>query len=1348
MKRLPARRLQTRKLGLAFALSLVAGCVTLALGAAAASAAIAHPFLSSFNGEATPGGSFELAALAIDYSASQSAGDVYVATGSTAVDKFSAAPDSSFLCQITGAGSATSSLSECDELSSGAPGGAFNGTAGVAVDPATGDVYISDAGHHVIDKFDASGAYVSQITGLSRPGSLAVDASTGDLYILDEDEVKKYDPTSASLTTFATGTPAGSFERAVSLAVDNSAGASAGDVYVDELANNVVAKFDSSGAFLSQLSGPASGSFSQVSGVAVDPVSGDLYVADDGAGTVEQFDAAGSWIGQIARGSMVPEAVALAANGDVYVADVNESEVDVFGPGVVVPGVDTGVAGNVAATSATLEGTVNPAALTVSDCHFDYVDEAHYSPSLSNPYGAGLTAPCVPDAAALPADSEDHSVSAAIAGLTPGTTYHFRLEASNANGTGEGKDATLTTLPTPVIDSAIVSELTASSALLTAKINPRGSDTVYHFEYGTSTSYGESVPAPAEDIGSGEGDVARSQTVRGLTPNRIYHWRVVATNANGTTIGVDHTFIYEGAGGSLPDGRAYEMVTPAHKNGALFGVRSTMVPVVSSDGTTVMAPTLQCFGSVEGCNGKRRNTVGEPYQFSRTSSGWTATALSPPATTLADATPWGYSPDAGMALFGAPTEPFGQEDLYVRTSSGKIVHFGPITLPEFGPQTPEGGSPASAEQATSADFSHIAWETSPTEAERKTLWPYDETLAGHSSAYEYAAAGETHPLLVGVTGSPGSESLVSKCGTHLGAASHAPGAMSSSGRVVFFTANGGPGCTGSGTNANVKVEGDEILARVDGELSGAHTVEVSARASGNCTGECLSSPVGDAGFAAASVDGSKVVFMSTQQLTDQASEDHSQDDARGAGCTKTTHENGCNLYLYDFANPMGQELMDVSAGAGAGGPRVQGVMAVSDDGSHVYFVARGVLSANTNEVGQSARNGVDNLYVFDRAGTAAGQVKFIAALPGSGGEQGEWDGISISSANVTPDGRYLVFLSSGNLTQDDSSVSGALQVFRYDAQTGRLLRMSIGNNGFNDNGNRSAPTPCTPSGCIEDATLAVGEERRDLSMSDDGSYVFFDSPVGLTATALDDVQVGVDTEGKLPVYAQNVYEWHDGHVYLISDGRDVTLSAMPSRCPDSTIATYLSQSVVCLLGADRSGSNVFFSTGDQLTPEDVDTEMDYYDARICAPSDPCVRNAPPRVSCEGDSCQASAVPAPPLLSAASVVFSGPGNTTAGSAPSAVVKVTVLSKKSRGGRFVLSVDVPEPGRISISGAGVGSLRRVATRTGVYRFAVRLTAAERATLRRRHRHRLAVLLHVSYRLARGGSSTASVRVLARV
>jgi hypothetical protein len=397
-------------------------------------------------------------------------------------------------------------------------------------------------------------------------------------------------------------------------------------------------------------------------------------------------------------------------------------------------------------------------------------------------------------------------------------------------------------------------------------------------------------------------------------------------------------------------------------------------------------------------------------------------------------------------------------------------------------------------------------------------------------------------------------------------------------------------------------------------------------------------------FAGASADGSKAFFASTQQLTDGASEDgHTGDDASagGSGCSMTVGSNGCNLYEFDLDNPVGHKLIDVSGGdVSGGGPRVQGVMALSPDGTHVYFVAKGVLSTTVSDQGEKAKDGANNLYLFERdSAYPAGRTAFIAALPAS--DYLEWLETGLP-ANVTPDGRFLVFVSHGRLTGDDTSVGGAQQVFRYDAAAGALVRISTGEAGFNDNGNRSAPTPCSVTTCSEDAQIVAPEflafVRSDSSMSDDGRFVFFSSPVALAPGALDDVQIAAQGEGGVPAYAMNVYEWHEGHVYLISDGRDVSVNkGEAAMCLPAISAT-------CLLGSDASGANVFFSTADKLVGQDTDTAVDYYDARICTTGDPCISSPPaPLAPCREEACHGTPPATPPVPGAPSSTFNGQGN---------------------------------------------------------------------------------------------------------
>lgn len=252
--------------------------------------------------------------------------------------------------------------------------------------------------------------------------------------------------------------------------------------------------------------------------------------------------------------------------------------------------------------------------------------------------------------------------------------------------------------------------------------------------------------------------------------------------------------------------------------------------------------------------------------------------------------------------------------------------------------------------------------------------------------------------------------------------------------------------------------------------------------------------------------------------------------------------------------------------------------------------------------------------------------------------------------NVSPDGRFLVFYSEAPLTRDDvRRVGGGAQLFRYDAQANQLIRVSVGANGFNDNGNAGVGNARFLNG-----PGAAG--RRDMTMADNGQRVFFVSPVGLTSKALNDA-VAVIYEG-VPRFAQNVYEWEQegvgscpaGHtagcVFLISDGHDVT-TAGSEKCDG--------HSSVCMLGTDRTGANVFFTSGDQLVPGDTDSSVNVYDARICTSGDPCIASAPaPLPPCSGEACHGVPPATPGSPNVPSATFNGAGNLSP-VAPGVVVK---------------------------------------------------------------------------------------------
>jgi hypothetical protein len=545
---------------------------------------------------------------------------------------------------------------------------------------------------------------------------------------------------------------------------------------------------------------------------------------------------------------------------------------------------------------------------------------------------------------------------------------------------------------------------------------------------------------------------------------------------------------------------------------------------------------------------------------------------------------------------------------------------------------------------------------------------------------------------VGVTGGyeeGKNRSLVSVCSTKLGARRNTNakwvGSLSQTGRTVFFRAEGrnAEECFNQSTSATAPPV-TQLWARVDGEVGPAkarpgrpeaHSVLISAATgaagSGCTTAECLKSSTtkpADARFEAATSDGSAAVFASAQQLTDNSSQ--GSENLYESVCAEP-----CGTPAQE-PNAAGRELFDVSEAQGGGtvpdGPRVLGLEALSADGSHVYFVAEGVLTpGEENHNHEHAEENKPNLYVFERDPEhPKGHVAFIATLsPGVEelGDEAQWQasGSEDDDANVTPDGQFLVFTSHRALTADDTRGDGPAQVYEYDATTGTLARVSVGQDGYNDNGlegqlGEDLFGPSAGDATIVPAYTTISAKtvpaRQDPTMSNDGSFVFFQSPVALAPGALNDVVDGVRQQTTLAVYAQNFYEYHDGHVYLLASVMTET-GLQRSR----------------LLGSDVSGSNVFFGTFESLVPEDVDANLDFYDAHVCSETAPCTSPIVASERCGEGACQASGgsgsgsgvVPA-------SEAFSGAGNLAgAPVSPAPAVKARVLTNAQKLARALVA-----------------------------------------------------------------------------
>jgi streptogramin lyase len=190
------------------------------------------------------------------------------------------------------------------------------------------------------------------------------------------------------------------------------------------------------------------------------------------------------------------------------------------------PGLTTVSPSAVAYQSATLEGSTTPRSQATT-YFFEYGPTTTYgTQTATSSAGSGST---------------PQAVSAPIAGLTPQSTYHFRVVAANASGTTAGADQSFTTAaPPPSVGSSAASGVDHQSATLQANVTANSLATTYYFEYGPTTTYG--TQTATSSAGSGSTPQAVSAPIAGLTPQSTYHFRVVAANASGTTAGADQTF--------------------------------------------------------------------------------------------------------------------------------------------------------------------------------------------------------------------------------------------------------------------------------------------------------------------------------------------------------------------------------------------------------------------------------------------------------------------------------------------------------------------------------------------------------------------------------------------------------------------------------------------------------------------------------------------------------------------------------------------------------------------------------------------------------------------------------------
>jgi hypothetical protein len=1274
-------------------LAVAASCAALlALGAGAAQAGLTHKFLKQITGFNRVVG-IAVGPVGPLVSASEKSA-LFVAdhNASDVVRVSSAGTALPFEC-VT-AGKCAGGYVEGDVLK-GTPAGGFQAVGGVALGDKTGEIYVS-AGN-AVDVYASSGEFLgaitevpassgAEVTGAFREtAGLAFDQASGELYVADEressDTVDVFKMTAGGGSEFIEELGSGAEKGVLS---DHGGGHQSvgvsetalltGTVYVTSRVgateSYVVDVFSSLGALEASWTGGGTltGSFGiQPISAGVDPVTGHEFVVDGQHEVVNELPASdmaeetalGRLTGTPSGGFGRPSAVQVDPETDnLYVGD--EGVVDAFGPGVVVPDVTTGVASQVTPASATLSGTVNPLGEGAATCRFALgtTSELGQPPVACS---AGVSE------GGAPVDVR----SEALEGLQPDTTYYYRLEATNRNGTnaGEGVHAECEGKPSedgcfltlgPGIEGESVSDVASTSATLDAEIDPNDAPTSYYFEYGPTTAYGSDAPlASGEAIGSQKGLEPVSQHVHGLSLGSVYHYRVVAVSelsievAPGsfetkveTFAGADESFTTQSVSAfALPDSREWELVSPPDKHGALIepiNQEALSQAAVGGDAITyeTNAPTeLEPLGDT---NNTQVLSVRGP-------SGWVSRDLTIPHESV-----------TGVGVGEGQEYRAFSEDL----SLGALEPFGTF-VPSLSP-----------------------------EASESTAFLQTDFVGGDVD--DLCTESCYRPLVTGCppVGQPCLSSVSENAdvpagtvfGLHLaGSNSVAYGPFFEGGSPDFshiVLSSASPG--GGGSAVALDSVGGSLYEWSGGELSPISVLPDGVGVNGK-----LGSRNGDVARNAISDDGSRVFWSdeSTNVLYMRYNATQPQSPISLSGeCTVRT--DACTIQIgagFQDASSDGSRVFFGEAGGGGlyeceiveeaggglgcklsslGGPGV--VLGASEDGSWVYFVSG------------------DDLDVRH-----AGVTKLIAVLSSEESQHyqaGAESALGQLTARVSPDGHWLAFMSQrelvpGDVTRDALSGEPDEEVYLYSGETEKLVCASCDPTGARPVG-EEYPTGATgydrlfsgdevwgPStwlaanipGWTKDETSRALHQSRYLS---DSGRLFFNSRDPLVPQAVNGTW--------------DVYEYEPPGVGSCSASNS-TFSAHTDGCV-GLISSGTSESESAFLDASESGGDVFFLTKSRLAPQDYDNAIDVYDAHECttlAPCFPATALAPPPCT-TGDACKPAPTPQPTIYGApSSETFSGAGNVVPqGSSAGVTSKALTRAQKLAG---ALKACRKKPGR---------------------------------------------------------------------
>jgi hypothetical protein len=596
---------------------------------------------------------------------------------------------------------ATTSYTKDNRLT-GTPQGPFGQVEAVAVDSRNGNLFVTDAEKAVVDEYNSTGTFIRTFPdpnaseGVPGRGGAAIDPTNGNV-VITGGEASEYDENGnllGHMDSETEGVPGVSAEGRLYLPTSSRV-----DIYNPAPKSpkvsykSVSAPTATSGTLNANVDPNGGGNVTECkfeygpttaygTSVACTP---DPNASPPGSNFAAPTDVSASISGLTAGTSYHYRVVAKGPGGIGHGAD------EVYTPHAVL-GLQSEEASSVGESGATLNGSYVG---NGADTHyfFEWGPTTSYGSSTSDtdagsPGGPGRTA-----------------LSATLSGLTPFTTYHYRVVADNGGGPTFGEDRMFTTTPgSPTGKGAAATGVHADRALLHGEIDPEGAVTDVHFEYVDDATFQESgwseaLTAPTSAIPVGMSKHFRSAQilVDGLKPGTLYHYRAVgenfagsgATEATFTTFPFEpgfvdpcpNTHVRQQTGTALLlDCRGYELASAANTGG--YDVESNLVAGQEPFGgyPNAEGPSRILYGVHDGGIpgvGKPTNHGVDPYVATRGADGrWTTEYVGIPADAAPSAEP--YASTVGEASDGLSTFAFAGQNIcspcFEDGSTGIPVH--------------------------------------------------------------------------------------------------------------------------------------------------------------------------------------------------------------------------------------------------------------------------------------------------------------------------------------------------------------------------------------------------------------------------------------------------------------------------------------------------------------------------------------------------------------------------------------------------------------------------------------------------------------------------------------------------